>query len=150
VEFVVNKVALGQVFSEYFGFPCQFSFLRLLHTHHLSSGAGTIGQILADVPSGLSFTPPQKTKKKLRFLKEHDFYPLHQVEFGSGARRHREVLSWGVNVRSINRTTLLEQQVRLEIRDLPLLPLYAFMVLYLAIKITSPSIDPNSIELCAS
>jgi hypothetical protein len=24
VGFVVNKVALGQVFSEYFGFPCQF------------------------------------------------------------------------------------------------------------------------------
>jgi hypothetical protein len=39
----VNKVALGQVFSEYFGFPCQFSFHRLLHVYyHLSSGAGTI------------------------------------------------------------------------------------------------------------
>jgi hypothetical protein len=33
VGFVVNKVALWQVFSEYFGFPCQFSFRRLLHTH---------------------------------------------------------------------------------------------------------------------
>jgi hypothetical protein len=45
VGFVVDKVALGQVFSEYFGFPCQFSFHRLLHNHpHLSSGAGTIGQ----------------------------------------------------------------------------------------------------------
>jgi hypothetical protein len=28
VGFVVDKVALGQVFSEYFGFPCQ-----LLHNH---------------------------------------------------------------------------------------------------------------------
>jgi hypothetical protein len=66
VGFVVDKVALGQVFSEYFGFPCQFSFHRLLHTHRLSSEAGTIGQILADVPSGLkiSLTPPQETKKK--------------------------------------------------------------------------------------
>jgi hypothetical protein len=54
----------GQVFSEYFGFPCQFSFHRLLHTHNLLSGAGTIGQIVADVPSGLSLTPPQETKKK--------------------------------------------------------------------------------------
>jgi hypothetical protein len=62
VGFVVDKVALGQVFSEYFGFPCQFSFHRLLHTHHLSSGAGTIGQVVADVPSGLSLTPPQETK----------------------------------------------------------------------------------------
>jgi hypothetical protein len=42
------SVAMGQVFSEYFGFPCQFSF----HTHHhLSFGAGTIGLTVADVPS---------------------------------------------------------------------------------------------------
>jgi hypothetical protein len=45
VGFVVDKVALGQVFSEYFGFPCQSSFHRFLHNHpHLSSGACTIGQ----------------------------------------------------------------------------------------------------------
>jgi hypothetical protein len=31
VGFVVDKVALGQVFSEYFGFPCQSSFHQLLH-----------------------------------------------------------------------------------------------------------------------
>jgi hypothetical protein len=33
VEFVVEKVALGQVFSEYFGFPCQ-SFHQFLHHHN--------------------------------------------------------------------------------------------------------------------
>jgi hypothetical protein len=59
VAFVVDKVALRQVFPEYFGFPCQFSFQRLLHTH-LSSGAGRIGQLVADVPSGFSLTPPQE------------------------------------------------------------------------------------------
>jgi hypothetical protein len=32
--FVVDKVELGRVFSDYFGFPCQFSFRRLFHTHH--------------------------------------------------------------------------------------------------------------------
>jgi hypothetical protein len=48
----VDKVALGKVFSEYFGFPCQFPF----HTHHLPLAAGTVGQIVADVPRGL--TPP--------------------------------------------------------------------------------------------
>jgi hypothetical protein len=63
VGFVVDKVALGQVFSQYFDFPCQFSFHRLLHTHHLSSGAGTTGQLVAGVPSGLSLTPPQETTK---------------------------------------------------------------------------------------
>jgi hypothetical protein len=64
VEFVVYNVALGQVFSEYFGFSCQFSFHRPLLTHHLSSGPGKIGQIVADVPSGLSLTPSQENKKK--------------------------------------------------------------------------------------
>jgi hypothetical protein len=45
VGFVVDKAALEQVFSEYCGFPCQSSFYQLLHNHHhLSSGAGTIGQ----------------------------------------------------------------------------------------------------------
>jgi hypothetical protein len=42
---VVDKVALGQVFSEYFGYSCQSSFHQLLDSHyHLSSGAGTICQ----------------------------------------------------------------------------------------------------------
>jgi hypothetical protein len=45
VGFVVDKVALGQVFSKYCAFPCQASFHQLLHNHHhLSSGTGTIGQ----------------------------------------------------------------------------------------------------------
>jgi hypothetical protein len=62
--FVVDKVALGQVVSEYFGFPFQFSFHQLLHTH-LSSGAGSIRQLVADVPSGLSLNPhPSKLKKE--------------------------------------------------------------------------------------
>jgi hypothetical protein len=34
VGFVVDKVALGQVFSENFGFPCQSSFHQLLHHHN--------------------------------------------------------------------------------------------------------------------
>jgi hypothetical protein len=63
VKFVVDKVALGQVFSEYFRLPYQLSFYRLLHTHHLSSGTGTVGRLVADVPSGLSLTSPQETKK---------------------------------------------------------------------------------------
>jgi hypothetical protein len=29
-----DKLTLGQVFSEYFGFPCQSSFHQLLHNHH--------------------------------------------------------------------------------------------------------------------
>jgi hypothetical protein len=64
VGFVVNKVALGQVFSDYFGFSCQFSFHRLLHIHHhISSEAGKIGQFVADVPSEFSLTDTKKLKK---------------------------------------------------------------------------------------
>jgi hypothetical protein len=60
---VVGKIVLGQIFSEYFSFPCQFSFHQMPHPQlHLPSGAGTIGQIDADVPSGLSHTPPQGKK----------------------------------------------------------------------------------------
>jgi hypothetical protein len=35
VEFVVDKLALGQVSFYYFGFTCQSLFHRLLHTHLL-------------------------------------------------------------------------------------------------------------------
>jgi hypothetical protein len=68
VEFVVDKVALRQVFSEYFGFPCQLSSHRLLYIHHHpSSRAGTMGKLVADLPSGLivRLTAPQETKKKI-------------------------------------------------------------------------------------
>jgi hypothetical protein len=37
----------------------------MLHIHHhLSSGVGAIGQIVANFSSGLGLTPPQKLKKK--------------------------------------------------------------------------------------
>jgi hypothetical protein len=66
VGFVVERVALGQVFSEYFGFPCQFAFYQLLRNHHITSGAGTIGQTVAGVPSGLSHS--------IRKIKKKNFY----------------------------------------------------------------------------
>jgi hypothetical protein len=55
-------MALGQVFCESFGFPCQLSFHRLLHTH-LLSGAGTTGPIVAGVPSGLKSHPTARIKE---------------------------------------------------------------------------------------
>jgi hypothetical protein len=67
VVLVVDKVALGHVFSEYLGFPYQFSFHWLFHIHHLSSRAGTIGQIVADIQSELILIPPQETKEKKLF-----------------------------------------------------------------------------------
>jgi hypothetical protein len=65
VGFVVDKVALGHVFSVYFGFPCQSSFHRLLHNHyHLSSGAGTIGQHWPTYQVDSVSPHPEKLKKK--------------------------------------------------------------------------------------
>jgi hypothetical protein len=64
---MVNRVALRRFFPKFFGFPCQFSFRRRLHTY-LSSGAGTVGQIEADVPCGLSLTPPHPNYRKLFIL----------------------------------------------------------------------------------
>lgn len=46
VRFVVDKMTMGKIFSEYPCFPCQFSFHLILHTHHhlqLSYGASSIG-----------------------------------------------------------------------------------------------------------
>jgi hypothetical protein len=34
VGFVVDKAAVGQVFSDYFDFPCQSSFHQFLHHHN--------------------------------------------------------------------------------------------------------------------
>jgi hypothetical protein len=49
---MVDKVALALVFSEYFGFPYQFSFHQLFHTH---LSFCTVGQLVAGVPSGIRF-----------------------------------------------------------------------------------------------
>jgi hypothetical protein len=56
---MVDKVALGRVFSDYFRFPCQVSFHQLLHIHlPLPSGAHTTGQLVAGEISGPSLNLP--------------------------------------------------------------------------------------------
>jgi hypothetical protein len=55
VGFVVDKVALGQVFSEY------FDFHQLLNMHHLSFGVGKIGKLMTDVTKWTQLRPnPRK------------------------------------------------------------------------------------------
>jgi hypothetical protein len=49
--FVVDIVSLRKISTEYFGFP-RHLFHRLFHTHHPSSAACTLGQIVTDVRSG--------------------------------------------------------------------------------------------------
>jgi hypothetical protein len=50
--FVVDKVVLGRIFSEYFGFPYQSSFHQILHHHNHPE------QSVAAVPTGPSWIPP--------------------------------------------------------------------------------------------
>jgi hypothetical protein len=61
VGFVADIIALTKVFYQYFAFPCQFSFRRMLHTDKssITRGGGVIGQLMAGVPSGFSLTPLQ-------------------------------------------------------------------------------------------
>jgi hypothetical protein len=76
---VIDRVALGQVSSEYFGFPCQFAIHLLIHNHyhHLSSEAGIIGQTVAAVPSGLSLTSWEKKNNKKEYI--YDYRNLNKT-----------------------------------------------------------------------
>jgi hypothetical protein len=53
-----DKMTLEQLFSEY------FSFHEMLHSQ-VSSGADTTGQLVANIPSGLSLISPHTQKKKI-------------------------------------------------------------------------------------
>jgi hypothetical protein len=63
----MDKVALGQVFSEYFSFPCQLTCHQMPHIH-IASWAGTIGQLVTDVPNGISLTAPHG-ERELRVVR---------------------------------------------------------------------------------
>jgi hypothetical protein len=47
--------------------------------------AGTTGQTVTDVPSGLSLTPPQKTKKKKKKKKTGETMKIDKPVFVSGS-----------------------------------------------------------------
>jgi aromatic ring-opening dioxygenase catalytic subunit (LigB family) len=67
VIFVVDKAAMEQLFSEYFGFPC-----HLFH-HYPSSGAVRIGQMVADGTSALSLIQKKKSVPHDSYSKEQLF-----------------------------------------------------------------------------
>jgi hypothetical protein len=68
VGFVVHKVALGQVFSKYFGFPCKSSFHQFLRSHHHLIIWGWYNRpVVPSVPNGLSLTP-----LRIRIIKTGD------------------------------------------------------------------------------
>jgi hypothetical protein len=60
-------LTMGQVCPKHFSFSCQFSFHQMIHTH-LSSGAGTVGQLVDSATRGFSLSPFHEIKKKYIFM----------------------------------------------------------------------------------
>jgi hypothetical protein len=97
VGFVVDKAALGQVFSEYFGFHCQ-SFHRSLHYHNHPG-------LISDRSVEWTLIPPptmqikKKLYKSIRWLFEdnsllHKYTDIEFI-FGSNPCIYRNVCSYG-------------------------------------------------------
>jgi hypothetical protein len=64
VGFVANKVALGQFSFQYFGFLLPILIPSIAaHSSSSSSGAGTTGPLVADVPSALKSYPMPRIKE---------------------------------------------------------------------------------------
>jgi hypothetical protein len=69
VGFMVGKMAPGQVFSEYFGFPCQPHFISPTSPSSQSPETGTVDQYMAAVPRGHPvWTPPPTIWIKKKWL----------------------------------------------------------------------------------
>jgi hypothetical protein len=61
VGFVVDNAALGQVFSEYFGFPCQL-FHQFLNRHNHPE----LALVAAEPSEPTEIPPPAILNKKLK------------------------------------------------------------------------------------
>jgi hypothetical protein len=59
----------ADVFTGYIGFPYQSVHLLLGTHYHPSPRAGTVGQTVADLPSGLSLNVTQKTNPHNSYIK---------------------------------------------------------------------------------
>jgi hypothetical protein len=65
VGLLVRSFVLLQVLPEYFGYHCQFSGQLLLHTHHPSTGADTIGQMVTELLIGIILSRNTNLKKTI-------------------------------------------------------------------------------------
>jgi hypothetical protein len=70
VGFVADKSEMGQLFSEYFGFPCQ-AFHRLLNIHHHHHHHHHHTELINRPVVG---SPPLNPKKETRRLEGTGFF----------------------------------------------------------------------------
>jgi hypothetical protein len=97
----VDKVAREQAFSEYCGFPCQFAFHRLLHYHHLSSGASTIVQTAAAVT--VDSVSHLRQRKKLFYFFKVIFTSTTTLTLGNAkVLRHAFIVKSTKRTRNLN------------------------------------------------
>jgi hypothetical protein len=83
VGFVIDKVALGQVFFEYLGFSCRL-IPPTVPLIVMPSGVGTVGQTVADIRSGPSPTSSPNKKVKVKFFLDLiNEAPRHENAWGS-------------------------------------------------------------------
>jgi hypothetical protein len=77
VGFVVDKVALGQVFSDYFGFPCQPIFIPPISPQSPIIRGWYNRPVVAAAPK----VPPHKfTKKNIFYTNIYCIYAEHTNE----------------------------------------------------------------------
>jgi hypothetical protein len=79
---MVDEVAQGEVFSEYFDFPCHFSFPKMLHSCHMSSGSSAIAHLRPKYESTLSHS-------NLRIMKYVELYLHSPMPFFGMVLNHR-------------------------------------------------------------
>jgi hypothetical protein len=106
----VDNVALGQVFSEYFRFPCQSSFHTNFSTIAITYHPGLEQQ----VSSGRSTQSPtaQIKKKMLQAVRSHDRVPMRWIFFFNSPNPSSRAMALGSNqpLREMNIRNLPEGQ----------------------------------------
>jgi hypothetical protein len=95
VGYVVDREALEQIFSEYFGFPCH-SFIPQIASQSSSSlsMAGTVDQKMAPVIVALVPCQPKTTKIKIKISKA----PLPSPRMHINSMRPHTCHNCGCNV----------------------------------------------------
>jgi hypothetical protein len=102
VGFVVDKVALGQVFSEYFGFRCKFLF-RYLSTITITYHLGLVQKASSGRSAKrLSLTPLEiKKNTSVYYVKEHatvgGSIPDGVIAFLNGTNPSSRTMTLGVD-----------------------------------------------------
>jgi hypothetical protein len=91
VGFVVDKMASGHAFSEYFGFPCQTHFILPTSPSSQSPATGTIGHVLAARGPSMDSTSHFPNKKKILSFQSEQQKSFRETTKISEIKPHRAI-----------------------------------------------------------